>query len=224
MRNVALAAAVCCGLMTLSSCSSKPAAPEEWVEEGGEADADPQALARAKALQAQILSAKVEVVQLREFPGTLSLRKMSGPVDVEVQFCGVKSDGVAETQRAAIREFVANEKTIFRSVREAIYEDYRKNYFPQRDQIRKFAGITAAANGMNAADAGNDIDKFMPEIKRGDELDNLVTLQGIYVHRPVNGVAKIGIEFNCRWSANIGVRLAGTTIDAIGDVYEALPQ
>jgi hypothetical protein len=232
MRNVALLAVVCCGLMALSSCGSRSAAPEEWVEEGREADAevvDPQAVARAREIGEQMRASKVEVVQLSQFPGGLELRKTYGPSDVHVDFLGAKTDGIAEAQRAAIREFVANEKTVFQNVRAAIYEHYRTTFLPYREKLRKSMHETVTINGTSA-----DQHKFMqelferdfPEIKNGDELDGLVTLLATYVHRPVNGVAKIGLYFECSWDRDegLGVRIAGTTVEAVGRGVEASPQ
>jgi hypothetical protein len=57
-----------------------------------------------------------------------------------------------------------------------------------------------------------------PEIKTGHELDNLVVLLAIYVHCPVNGVSKIGILFQCECERDegLGVRIAGSAVEAIG--------
>ncbi|HEV8002570.1 MAG TPA: hypothetical protein VGP63_21975 [Planctomycetaceae bacterium] len=112
---------------------------------------------------------------------------------------------------------MANEKEIFRAVREAIYRHYRENYLPHRDKLRSALEETAKINGIRPAEIERVMDGF-PEIKTGHELDSLVALLAIYVHRPVNGVSKIGILFQCRWERDegLGVRIAGSAVEAIG--------
>jgi hypothetical protein len=219
MRNVAILGIVCCAMVTLSSCDFNAAGPEEGSEV-----ADPAEEARLEADYKDLEESKIEVVKLSEFTGGLSLGKKPGPFDAEVHLCGVRTGAVPDVQRAALREFVANEKQLFRSVRDAIYEYYRHKYLPYRGRMHEAATQTEAINGFPPGKMQEEMERVLPDIKRGDELDELVTPLEIYVHRPVNGVAKIGMTFQCGFDKDdgLGVRLSGSTVEAVGTSVEAM--
>jgi hypothetical protein len=203
MRARAICVLAGCALIALSSCVSKTS----------------KEIAKSQAAEQDFLASKTEVVRLTEFPGDLEPGKKLQPQDQnqEVEICGALSGGVSASQRLALNEFVANEKEIFRAVREAIYRHYRENYLPHRDKLRRALEETAKINGIRPEGIERVMDGF-PEIKTGHELDSLVALIAISVHRPVNGVSKIGILFQCRWERDegLGVRIAGSAVEAIG--------
>jgi hypothetical protein len=209
MRSTAVCVLAFGGLIVFSSCDSKPRGPQEAVGEFQDSD-------KSKAVEQD---SKTEIVRLTEFPGGLELEKKPRPqgYDQEVEISGARSGGVAPSQRLALKEFVANEKQILRAVREAIYRNYREKYLPHREELRAALTETARVNGIQS-DLIEMGMKGFPEIKTGNELDSLVALLAIRVHRPVNGVAKIGILFECPWERDegLGVRVAGSTVEAIG--------
>jgi hypothetical protein len=220
MRIAAFCLLAGCALIAFSSCAAKTDGPDE-VARGEVENGDPQEIAKLKDL----LAAKIEVVRLTEFPGDLELEKKLRPQDhnQEVRISGARSGGVSDSQRRALDEFVAQEKKIFRAVREAIYRNYRENYLPHRDQLRSMLTGTARINGLPPESIESGM-RGLPELKTGNELDHLVALIAIYVHRPVKGVSKIGIQFQCPWEPDegLGVRIAGSAVEAIGTADVAL--
>jgi hypothetical protein len=220
MRIAAICLLACCTLIAFSSCAAKTDSPEEGAR--GEVEkGDRQEIPNLQ----DFLAAKIEVVRLTEFVGGLQLEKKLQPQDQkqEIKICGARSGGVSDSQRRALNEFVAQEKKIFRAVREAIYRNYRENYLPHRDQLRSMLTGTARINGLPPESIESGM-RGLPELKTGTELDDLVALIVIYVHRPVNGVSKIGIEFQCPWEPDegLGVRIAGSAVEAIGTGNVAL--
>jgi hypothetical protein len=222
MRTAAIWVLAGCVLIACSSCDAdarnaerRMRAEVDDVEHEDAAD-----LANVKAVVQDMQDAKTEVVRLTEFPGGLELEKKLRPEDqkLEVEIYGARTRGVSGPQRHALDEFVANEKQIFRAVREAIYRQYREKYLPHREQMRSMLRQTASLNGYSPERMEKmGMDEF-PEIKTGNELDHLVTLLSISVHRPVNGISKIGIFYqsHLEWDEGLGVRIAGTAVEAIG--------
>jgi hypothetical protein len=137
MRSAAICVLACCALIALSSCASKTDSPQEGTR-GESQNVDSKEVAKSKAAEQDFRALKTEVVRLTEFPGGLEPGKKLQPQDQnqEVQICGALSGGVSASQRRALNEFVANEKEIFRAVREAIYRHYRETYLPYRDKFR----------------------------------------------------------------------------------------
>jgi uncharacterized protein DUF6985 len=219
MRIASICILACCALIAFSSCASKTqdAEMEAGGEDQGESAAD---VAAAKAAMQNLLPGKTEVVRLTAFPGDLELEKKLRPEDQnqKVGICDAHSGGASDSQHHALKEFVANEKQIFRAVREAIYRHYQENYLPHREQLRSMLRQTATNNGYSPAEWEKKGMDDLPDIKTGNELDQKVTLLAISVHCPVNGVSKIGLLYQCPWERDddLGVRLAGSVVEAVG--------
>jgi hypothetical protein len=220
MRNAAICLLACCGLIAFSSCASKTdGLQKQALDEEQNDDAEETAAAKA-ARQDLLRPTKTEVVRLAAFPGGLSLEKHLQPEDQnqKVEICDPRSGGITDSQRHALKEFVANEKHIFRSVREAIYRNYREN-LPHRDQLRSVLRKTAIINGHSPEEWEKKGMDELPEIKRGNELDQKVALVAIIVRCPVNGVSKIGLLYQCSWDPDndLGVRIAGSAVEEVGN-------
>ena len=220
MRNAAICVLACCGLIAFSSCASKQERPD--VEASGEDQQEDAAeSAAAKAGTPGFRPTKKDVVRLTAFPGSLELEKQLRPEDQnqEVGICVARSGKVSESQRHALKEFVANEQHIFRAVREAIYRHYRESQLPHREQLRSALRKTAIINGHSPDEWEKKGMDNLPDLKTGNELDSRVTLLGILVHCPVHGVAKIGLLYECSWDKDnmLGVRIAGSAVEAVGE-------
>jgi hypothetical protein len=223
MRSAAICILACCGLIAFSSCASKDEISE--AEARGEVQHEDAAeIARANATMEHHRAAKTEVVRLTAFPGGLEPENKLRPHDqnrkVEIwgACSGTRSGAVSDSQRHALDQFVANEKQIFRAVREAVYRHYRENVLPHREQLRSMARETAKINGYSPELFDKMAMRDFPDIKTGNELDSRVALIGISVHCPVNGVSKIGILYECSWDKDelLGVRIAGSAVEAVG--------
>jgi hypothetical protein len=220
MRSAAICTLVCCGLIAFSSCASKVESPEREAR-GEDQHEDAAEIAQAKAAMENYRPTKKEVVRLTAFPGSLELEKQLRPEDQsqEVEICVARSGEVSDSQHHALKEFVANEQQIFRAVREAIYRHYRENHLPHRELLRSALRKTAIINGHSPDEWEKKGMDDLPDIKTGNELDRKVALLMVSVHCPVNGVSKIGLRYQCSWDPDndLGVRIAGSAVDAVGE-------
>jgi hypothetical protein len=221
MRIAAICLLACCGLIAFSSCASKTdGLQKQALDEEHNDDAEETAAEKA-ATQDLLRPTKTEVVRLAAFPGGLSLEKNLQPEDQnqKVEICDPRSGGISDSQRHALKEFVANEKQIFRAAHEAIYRRYRENHLPHREQLRSILRKTAIINGHSPEEWEKKGMDDLPQVKRGNELDQKVALVAIIVHCPVNGVSKIGLLYQCAWDPDndLGVRIADSAVEEVGN-------
>jgi len=157
-----------------------------------------------------VLGCKMEVRELRWLVGALDPEKDGKIRRVGLRLCGAFADGVADEQLSALQYLIENEKSLFASVREAIYTHYREH---RKDWLQGWQ-LGAALYG----DGDMDINAFLPEVKNGTELDRLVMIADIYISRPVDGSSQIGIELNCVWDDEhgLGVCIADGKIKEVG--------
>ena len=67
-------------------------------------------------------------------------------------------------------------------------------------------------------DGGAGHSPLFPKIVKGNELDGLVTFNGISVLRPKKGVSRIGVHLGCPWDEEhgMGILIAGDEIESVG--------
>ncbi len=67
-------------------------------------------------------------------------------------------------------------------------------------------------------DGGAGHSPLFPKIVKGNELDSLVTFNGISVLRPKKGVSRIGVHLGCPWDEEhgMGILIAGDEIECVG--------
>lgn len=160
--------------------------------------------------------AKIDVRQLRYLHGSLGSAKPKEEASVAIQIYGAKTNGIADEQATAITNLVENERAIHQAVRSAVYEHYEQTYPAWKE------GLALGAAMFGGAD---EIDKILPKVTKGDELDSLITFTTIYVHPPRDGESCIGLDLHipCDEENGLGLRIQGDEIIAIGTAHEAFP-
>lgn len=183
--------------MIMSSCKHKK--DEEHMASYAVPDkidlTEPNTIVKWEQSEWNVLQSKIEIVKLKYFGGHLKRKDEGQDSLIGVQMCGALSEGIRPAQKKALELLVDNEAEIHRKVREAIY-----NYYGQSYEVYNKAYKTA-----HMLYGGVDYNEILPEIVRGDELDNLVEFQEMLVHPPKDGQSKIGIEFNCSWDEEHGL-------------------
>jgi hypothetical protein len=144
---------------------------------------------------------KLAVVKLKFFPGFLSYPKIAKPQNVGIELDGaLRAESAVEAQTKALAHFLAHEKDLYPKVRKAIYKSY-KYWYPK---LRPGLGRGPGPGIFGATQA--EIERTMPKIVKGDELDKLVKFIEVRVENPEETettVPYIEISFSREWSADI---------------------
>ncbi|MCA9101960.1 MAG: hypothetical protein KDA63_12445 [Planctomycetales bacterium] len=160
-----------------------------------------------------LFEAKIVVVELRHFHDTMATNELA---KVPIEVWGALETGIQPEQQQAIDQLVENQDEIFEHVREAIYQDYTSDY----DALKEVWELGAK---MYSAD-DIDTNKYVPEVKVGNEIDHLVTFISISIGRFKDGVAPMGIAADAAWTANgIGVLLRDGKVIEVGTGYVGIP-
>lgn len=169
---------------------------------------DPQSIERWESGDLNVLASKIKVSSVRYFREEMRPVGEAQGVDVPIQICGALSDGVRTEQIEALEQLLKNEEAIYQKAREGIYKFYQESY----EAYKKGWSLGAAVFG------GGDFSDVLPEVVAGNELDELVRFEWIFVHSPRNGRSKIGIECSCSWDEEhgLGVLISGDEIEDVG--------
>jgi hypothetical protein len=94
---------------------------------------------------------------------------------------------------------------------EGVDEQVRK---AQAGEVRSWLSITSMMLDGDAA--GHP--PMLPKIEKGNELDSLVSFEGIIVLRPEEGVSRIGVDLYCPWDEEhgMGIAISGDEIECVG--------
>ncbi len=176
---------------------------------------DPASIARWEASQYNYGNAKIRVVQLNYLHGTLGGPTAKHPTPVALQVYEAMSDGIKPEQETAIDNLIKNEAALHELVRSAIYDYYRETYPIYR----------AAMGGTGLFGGAGTLEYMLPEIKSGNELNEIVRFDNVYIHPVVDGSVAIGMDFVVPWDEEhgIGLQLVDGQVFTIGSAHEAFP-
>ena len=115
-------------------------------------------------------------------------------------------ESFSDEQRVAVDRFVDEESALSNAVLTAIHAYYVSEELPV------LKGVIPP--------------EFLPEITSPEDMVQQISLTGLHVHTPrMNGDIPIGLSFDASWTENdVGVRVVGSTIEAVGTAYTALEE
>ena len=142
------------------------------------------------------------VVSLKSFP-RFGRRACKGRARYDVEYTGAT---VSDQQRQAVDRFVRDEEPLYEQAKLAVFRYYSETIYPMTSQIGRY-------------------DDLWPSCQTVEEVMRLVKLSSLMVHEPrEDGAVVIGLRFHCSWDVEhgLGLRAAGSTIEAVGTDFVAL--
>jgi hypothetical protein len=212
MHRMLFTVALAMALSLIPACSGPPPPPIPAAANYPEIDPDdPASIKRWEASQYNAFRSKIEVASLTCFRDRMTEKGHAEPKPVAIQIRGALDSGISPELQAALQQFKDTESELYAKARAAIYAEYRKSY----NTYKQALSLGASMFGGDKA----DIEKVLPQIVKGNELDGLVSFQTIYLVRARDGVDRIGIVLNVPWDEEngMGLVIANGQVEQVGD-------
>jgi hypothetical protein len=173
---------------------------------------NPASLKRWEASEDNTFRSKLVVVRLACFRAKMTEKGHPVAKPVAVEMIGALDSGIADEQAEALKGLAESEPQLYTEARAAIYRGYRK-FSPD---VRR--AVVEYSESLGYAADTDDIESWLPRIRKGNELDGLVAFGRIYVGRPVKGVSRIGMDMTCSWDPEhgMGIVLAKGKVKRVG--------
>ncbi len=212
MRQVFIALAIALALASIPACGVAPpaainvAAMYPVIDPG-----DPASIKKWEASQYNAFRSKIEVVNLACFRDRMTEKGHPEANPVAIQVRGALDSGISAELQTALQQFKDTESALYAKARAAIYAEYQKSY----NTYKQAWSMGAALFGGDKA----DIEKVLPQIVKGNELDGLISFQTIYLYRGKDGAARVGVVLGVPWDEEngMGVVMAGEEVERVGD-------
>jgi len=125
---------------------------------------------------------------------TLTAQLKSFDTTVTVLFWGT-TDSINEIQKKNLQEFINKQNSLFPSILNAIFEEYKKWYPTYKE------GWTSAGNISD-----NELEKYLPKPTTPNNLRAFITPGVLHIqNKKVCKEGTIGIEFDCTWDIENGL-------------------
>jgi hypothetical protein len=212
MPRMFVAVTLAVSLTLVPACGGPPPFPAGQPASYPEIDSrDPGSITRWEASAFNVWRSKIEVVGVTCFRDKMTEKGHSEAKPVPIQICYALDSGITAEQRAALERFKETESELYAKARPAIYAEYRKSYSTYKQAWALGAGMFGGGEA--------DVNAVLPRIVKGDELDGLVSFGTLYVRRPKDGVARLGIVLHCPWDEEngMGVVIANGEVERVGD-------
>jgi hypothetical protein len=177
---------------------------------------DPDSIERWESSAYNFADSKITVTKLRFLHGTLGDTSPKSVKSVALHVSAAKTAGISPEQQNAIDDLILNERAIHTAIRTAVYENYTLSYPAYREGV---------SLGLAMFGGTDSVDDILPPVINGNELDELVEIQTIFVHSLYNGTVTIGVECLAPWDEEhgIGLQVCGEIVTRVGTAHEAYP-
>ncbi len=213
MRRLFIALVFALALAAIPACGDAPADPVNGVATMYPVidPGDPASIKKWEASQHNAFRSKIEVVNLACFRDPMTEKGHPDAKPVAVQVRGALDSGVSAELQTALQQFKDTEPALYAKARAAIYAEYRKSYNTYKQALSMGAMLYG---GRNA-----DVEKMLPKIVKGNELDGLISFQTIDLYRGKDGAARVGIVLGVPWDEEhgMGVVMARGEVERVGD-------
>jgi hypothetical protein len=212
MRLLLIALAFGTSLAFVPACGVPPPSPTSATANYPDiVPGDPSSIKRWESSQFNAFHSKIEVANLSCFRNRMTEKGHAEAKPVAIHIRGALDSGISPELQAALQQFKNTESELYIKARAAIYAEYRKSY----STYKQAWSLGASLFGGDKT----DIEKVLPQIVKGNELDGLISFQTIDLFRAKVGVDRIGIVLDVPWDEEngMGLVIANGQVEQVGD-------